>query len=165
MLRPCRARPFCSSPAPPSPLSSPWLAACGTTIPIISSSGGSCLPALTPGAATTPTARCTTPSRRCCSSIRWSPRSSPRPVSASPTACSSLRSTQRPWRDWRAVYLLGFAANILPWVSVFWFGNNDGVVAALVIGAVLARRNRRMLLCGLLLGLATLDKYYPALLI
>jgi len=73
--------------------------------------------------------------------------------------------TQRPWRDWRAVYLLAFAANILPWVSVFWFGNNDGVVAALVIGAVLARRNRRMLLCGLLLGLATLDKYYPALLI
>jgi hypothetical protein len=72
---------------------------------------------------------------------------------------------QRPWRDWRLVYLLAFGANILPWVSVFWFGNNDGVVAALVIGAVLARRDGRMLLCGLLLGLATLDKYYPALLI
>lgn len=71
----------------------------------------------------------------------------------------------RPWREWRTVYLLAFAANALPIVSVYWFGNNDGVVAALVIGAVLARRERQMLLAGLLLGLATLDKYYPALLV
>jgi uncharacterized membrane protein len=71
----------------------------------------------------------------------------------------------RPWSEWRTVYLLAFAANALPILSVYWLGNNDGVVAALVIGAVLARHQRQMLLAGLLLGLATLDKYYPALLI
>jgi len=75
----------------------------------------------------------------------------------------ALRS--RPWPEWREVYLLAFAANALPIVSVYWFGNNDGLVAALVIGAVLARHRRQMLLAGVLLGLATLDKYYPALLI
>ena len=71
----------------------------------------------------------------------------------------------RPLSEWRTTYLLAFAANALPIISVYWFGNNDGFVAALVIGAVLARRDGRMLLAGLLLGLATLDKYYPALLI
>jgi hypothetical protein len=71
----------------------------------------------------------------------------------------------RPRGDWQTVYLLAFGANILPIVAVYWFGNNDGVVAALIIGAVLARRDGRMLLAGVLLGLATLDKYYPALLI
>jgi Glycosyltransferase family 87 len=71
----------------------------------------------------------------------------------------------RPWREWCTVYLLSFAANALPWISTFWFGNNDGFVAALVIGTVLARRDKRMLLAGILLGLATLDKYYPVLLI
>ncbi|MEO8757747.1 MAG: glycosyltransferase family 87 protein [Devosia sp.] len=71
----------------------------------------------------------------------------------------------RPLPEWRTTYLLAFAANALPIISVYWFGNNDGFVAALVIGAVLARRDGRMLLAGLLLGLATLDKYYPALLI
>lgn len=76
-----------------------------------------------------------------------------------------LALRDRPWPQWRAVYLLAFAANALPIISVYWFGNNDGVVAALVIGAVLARRDRRMVLAGLLLGLATLDKYYPALLV
>lgn len=72
---------------------------------------------------------------------------------------------ERPAAEWRTIYLLAFAANALPVISVYWFGNNDGVVAALIIGAVLARRSERMLLAGLLLGLATLDKYYPALLI
>ena len=71
----------------------------------------------------------------------------------------------RPWPEWRTVYLLAFSANALPILSVYWLGNNDGVVAALVIGAVLARHHRQMVLAGLLLGLATLDKYYPALLI
>ena len=76
-----------------------------------------------------------------------------------------LALRDRPWAEWRTVYLFAFAANALPILSVYWLGNNDGVVAALVIGAVLARHRRRMLLAGLLLGLATLDKYYPALLI
>ena len=76
-----------------------------------------------------------------------------------------LALRDRPWSEWRTVYLLAFAANALPIVSVYWFGNNDGLVAALVIGAVLARRERQLLLAGILLGLATLDKYYPALLI
>jgi hypothetical protein len=76
-----------------------------------------------------------------------------------------LALRDRPWPEWRTTYLLSFAANALPILSVYWLGNNDGVVAALVIGAVLARHQRQMLLAGLLLGLATLDKYYPALLI
>ena len=58
------------------------------------------------------------------------------------------------------------ALNALPIVvAPIWFGLNDGFVAALVIGAVLARRDGRIVLAGVLLGLATLDKYYPALLI
>ncbi|HEX4297640.1 MAG TPA: glycosyltransferase 87 family protein [Devosia sp.] len=71
----------------------------------------------------------------------------------------------RPFAAWRDTYLLAFAGNLLILVSAFWFGLNDGFVAALLIGAVLARRDGRLLLAGLLLGLATLDKYYPALLI
>lgn len=67
--------------------------------------------------------------------------------------------------EWRTVYLLAFGLNALPIISVYWFGNNDGFVAALVIGAVLARRDGYLVLAGVLLGLATLDKYYPALLI
>lgn len=74
-------------------------------------------------------------------------------------------TTTRPWPEWRQVYLLAFAANLLPLVSVFWFGNNDGVVAALVIGAALARFRGHLILAGVLLGLATLDKYYPLLLV
>ncbi|HVY50575.1 MAG TPA: glycosyltransferase family 87 protein [Devosia sp.] len=71
----------------------------------------------------------------------------------------------RPRPEWQQIYLLAFALNVLPLVSVFWFGNNDGFVAALVIGAVLARLRGRVVLAGLLLGLATLDKYYPLLLV
>ena len=71
----------------------------------------------------------------------------------------------RPMRDWRATYLVAFGANLLVLVTAFWFGLNDGLVAALIIGAVLARREDRLVLAGVLLGLATLDKYYPALLI
>ncbi len=71
----------------------------------------------------------------------------------------------RPARDWRLLYLLSFGANALPWISVFWFGNNDGFVAALLIAAVLARLRGATILAGVLIGLATLDKYYPALLI
>jgi hypothetical protein len=67
--------------------------------------------------------------------------------------------------EWRTIYLLAFAFNALPIVSAYWFGNNDGLVAALVIAAVLARRDGHLVLAGILLGLATLDKYYPALLI
>ncbi len=71
----------------------------------------------------------------------------------------------RPLGEWRTTYLIAFGANILVLVTAFWFGLNDAFVAALILGAVLARREGRMLLAGVLLGLATLDKYYPALLI
>jgi hypothetical protein len=76
----------------------------------------------------------------------------------------SLLAT-RPAEDWRTTYILTFGGNILLLVSAFWFGLNDAFVAALILGAVLARREGYTLLAGLLLGLATLDKYYPALLI
>ena len=44
----------------------------------------------------------------------------------------------RAFSDWRSIYFLAFGLNALPIVSVYWFGNNDGFVAALVI----ARRPR-----------------------
>lgn len=72
---------------------------------------------------------------------------------------------ERPGEDWRATYLIAFGANLLVLVSAFWFGLNDTFVAALVIGAILARRDNKLVLCGVLLGVAALDKYYPALLI
>jgi hypothetical protein len=74
-----------------------------------------------------------------------------------------LRTAQLP--DWLPTYLLAFGANALVWVSAFWLGLNDGFVTGLLIFAVLARFERRMLLTGFLIGLATLDKYYPALLL
>jgi hypothetical protein len=71
----------------------------------------------------------------------------------------------RPAVEWLTTYLIAFGANLLVLVSTFLFGLNDAFVAALVIGAVLARRDGRLVLAGVLLGVATLDKYYPALLI
>ncbi len=71
----------------------------------------------------------------------------------------------RPIEAWRTTYILAFGGNILVLVSAFWFGLNDAFVAALIIGATLARREGNMLMAGILIGLATLDKYYPALLI
>lgn len=76
----------------------------------------------------------------------------------------SLLAT-RPVTEWRTTYILALGGNILVLVSAFWFGLNDAFVAALILGAILARREDDMLLAGILLGLATLDKYYPALLI
>jgi uncharacterized membrane protein len=73
--------------------------------------------------------------------------------------------SERPLDGWRTTYLIAFGANLLILVSAFWFGLNDTLVAALVIGAVLARRNGSMVLAGVLLGIAALDKYYPALLL
>ncbi|MEP7241133.1 MAG: glycosyltransferase 87 family protein [Devosia sp.] len=66
---------------------------------------------------------------------------------------------------WIETYAIALAANPLFTISAFWLGLNDALVAALVIAAVLARHSDRLVLAGVLLGLATLDKYYPALLI
>jgi hypothetical protein len=71
----------------------------------------------------------------------------------------------RPPTEWGATYALAFGGNVLVVVSAFVFGLNDAFVAALVLGAVLARQDGRVVLAGILLGLAALDKYYPALLI
>lgn len=72
-----------------------------------------------------------------------------------------LALTQAPWAN----YLIAVGANALVWIAVFWLGNNDGLVAACLLAAVAARLDRHMLLAGLVLGLAALDKYYPLLLI
>jgi hypothetical protein len=71
----------------------------------------------------------------------------------------------RPARQWRTTYVIAFGANILVLSTAFWLGLNDAFVAALILCAVLARRDGRLVLAGVLLGLAALDKYYPALLI
>ncbi|HWA19803.1 MAG TPA: glycosyltransferase family 87 protein [Devosia sp.] len=83
-------------------------------------------------------------------------------------ACAALvgaLDAQRPAGEWIAIFLSAIGLNALVIVSVFAYGLNDGLVAALVIAAVFARLRGRMVLAGVLLGLATLDKYYPALLI
>jgi len=72
-----------------------------------------------------------------------------------------LAVAQAGWKN----YLIAFGANALVWIAVFWLGNNDGLVAACLFAAVAARLDRRMMLAGLFLGLAALDKYYPLLLI
>src|SRR4051794_31558846 len=71
----------------------------------------------------------------------------------------------RPIAQWDWVFAIALWANALVLVSALVYGLNDIFVAALVIGAVLARHRDRIILAGVLLGLATLDKYYPALLI
>jgi hypothetical protein len=71
----------------------------------------------------------------------------------------------RPADDWRTTYLVTFGGNVVVLVTAFWLGLNDAFVAALILGAILARHRGAMVLAGVLLGLATLDKYYPALLI
>jgi Glycosyltransferase family 87 len=71
----------------------------------------------------------------------------------------------RPISQWDWIFALALWANALVLVSALVYGLNDTFVAALVIAAVLARHKDRVILAGVLLGLATLDKYYPALLI
>jgi hypothetical protein len=71
----------------------------------------------------------------------------------------------RPVTEWRTTYVIAFGGNILVLLSAFLFGLNDAFVAALILGAVLARLDGRLVLAGILLGLAALDKYYPALLV
>ena len=72
-----------------------------------------------------------------------------------------LAAAHVPWTN----YLIAFGGNALAWLAVFWLGNNDGFVAACLLAAVAARLDGRIVLAGVLLGLAALDKYYPALLI
>ncbi len=62
-------------------------------------------------------------------------------------------------------YLLAIPTNVLVVGMGVIYGLNDGLVTALVIGAVLARCERRLWLSGALLGLAALVKYYPLFLI
>lgn len=76
-----------------------------------------------------------------------------------------MLASVRPVNDWLPVYLVAIGANVLVLVSAFWFGLNDALVAALVLGGILARHKRAFVLSGVCLGLAALDKYYPALLI
>ena len=64
-----------------------------------------------------------------------------------------------------AAYALFLPLNFLVVSVVFSFGLNDGLVASLVGLAILARLRKWFFACGVLLGLAVLLKYYPALLI
>jgi len=62
-------------------------------------------------------------------------------------------------------YLLFLPLNFLVISVVFSFGLNDGLVASLVGLAILLRLRRWLVVCGVVLGIAVLLKYYPALLI
>lgn len=68
----------------------------------------------------------------------------------------------------RTAWLLFFLVviiNPLVWIAVAAYGDNDALVAALVIAAALARYSSRQGMSGAFLALATLTKYYPALLL
>jgi hypothetical protein len=84
---------------------------------------------------------------------------------AASTALVLALNARRRAAEWSGVLLSAIGLNALVIVSVYIYGLNDGLVAGLVIAAVLARVRGYMPLAGILLGLATLDKYYPALLI
>jgi len=63
------------------------------------------------------------------------------------------------------VYTLIVPTNFLVIATVCVFGLNDSLVAALVVGAAVARFRCYLLLSGCLLGLAVLLKYYPIFLV
>ncbi len=64
-----------------------------------------------------------------------------------------------------AAYLFLIPLNFLVISVVSIFGDNDSMVAALIAFAMLARFRNQLVAAGILLGLAMLLKYYPALLI
>ena len=64
-----------------------------------------------------------------------------------------------------ATYLFLIPLNFLVISVVSIFGDNDSMVAALIAFAVVARFRNQLIAAGILLGLAMLLKYYPALLI
>jgi Glycosyltransferase family 87 len=63
------------------------------------------------------------------------------------------------------LYFILVPLNFLVISVVALFGDNDTLVAALVAFAVLARFKNQLVVAGILLGVAVLLKYYPALLI
>ena len=76
----------------------------------------------------------------------------------------SLLST-RPSMKNLVAYVVLVPANFLVIGIVFSYGLNDGLTAAIIGLAILARFRRLFIWSGILLGLAVLLKYYPALLI
>ena len=63
------------------------------------------------------------------------------------------------------IYLLAIPTNVLTVGIGVFYGLNDGLVAALLVAAVLLRRREHFLLCGVCIGLSALIKYYPLLLL
>ena len=63
------------------------------------------------------------------------------------------------------IYVLAVPANFLIISMAFTYGANDGLVAAFIIFAVVARTRGCLVLAGCILGLAVLLKYYPAFLV
>lgn len=76
-----------------------------------------------------------------------------------------VQRMSRKWTSSLIVFGLLLPANYLVIGIVFVYGLNDGLVAALVGAAVVARLARRNVLVGVLLGVAVLLKFYPLLLI
>lgn len=63
------------------------------------------------------------------------------------------------------LFLALLIANPLVWISVAVYGNNDALIAALVIAAALAQFSNHRGWAGVWLALAALTKYYPGLLV
>ena len=63
------------------------------------------------------------------------------------------------------VYLLTVPTNFLIISIAFTYGVNDGLVAAFIICAIVARVRGHMAFAGCILGIAILLKYYPAFLV
>jgi hypothetical protein len=76
-----------------------------------------------------------------------------------------LRTLYRSAEGWFAVYLLAVPANCLIVSMGFAYGLNDALVAALVVGAIIARHDDHPIVAGVFLGLAVLLKFYPVILV
>jgi hypothetical protein len=63
------------------------------------------------------------------------------------------------------LFVLAITANVLTISVGFIYGLNDGMVAALVILAILTRHRRRFIVSGVLLGVAGALKFYPLALV
>src|SRR5262249_50732274 len=72
---------------------------------------------------------------------------------------------ERSVRPIQIIYLLAIPTNVLVVGAGVFFCHNDAFVAALLVTAVVLRRQNRFLACGVFVGMAALTKYYPLLLL
>lgn len=76
-----------------------------------------------------------------------------------------FRAAERTGKAYLVPILLAIPLNFTFFVQGVEVGMNDDLAAALMVGAVISRLDRRFALAGLFVGLAALLKYYPILML